>query len=81
MALEKSLAADGIRVFEVCPGTIDTPLLRAAHEEALANGATAPPIDVDTGTADGIASVLAFLLTPGAAYLPLTILLDKPLGA
>lgn len=81
MALDKSLAGDRIRVFEVCPGTIDTPLLRASHQEALANGADAPSVDIDTGTADGIASVLAFLLTPGAAYLPLTILLDKPMGA
>jgi NAD(P)-dependent dehydrogenase (short-subunit alcohol dehydrogenase family) len=81
MALERSLAEDGIRLFEVCPGTIDTPLLRASHQEALANGAVAPSVEVDIGTAEGIASVLAFLLTPGAAYLPLTILLDKPLGA
>lgn len=81
MALERSLAADGIRVFEVCPGTIDTPLLRASKDEALANGAEAPSFDIDTGTAEGVASVLAFLLTEGAAYLPLTILLDKPMGA
>ena len=59
-------------------GTIDTPLLQSSIEEGVANGADARWLDADAGPTEGVASILAFLLTDASAYLPLTIMVDKP---
>jgi NAD(P)-dependent dehydrogenase (short-subunit alcohol dehydrogenase family) len=77
MALDRNLAPDGIRVFEVCPGTMDTPLRRGSIEEGLANGADAEWFNGTVGAPEGVAPVLAFLLTDGAGYLPLTIIVEQ----
>ena len=71
MVLDRHLSEHGIRVNDVLPGTIDTPLTRgsieetyrrtgdrSAYEKALA-GLAAP---------EGVASVMAFLASGDAAY-------------
>ena len=77
MSLEKQLRGDGIRVHTVCPGDVDTPLMRKSLEEALANGAD--PADVDRirrslGTAEDIAAVLIHLVDPAARGISGTVL-------
>ncbi len=71
MVLEPQLAPAGIRVNDVCPGSLDTPLKRqnvvdfaAAHgrspEEALAKA--------NLGDPRGVAKILAFLVSDEADY-------------
>ena len=77
MSLEKQVQASGIRVHTVCPGDVDTPLMRKSLEEALANGAD--PADVDRirrslGTAEDIASALIHLVDPAARGISGTVL-------
>jgi NAD(P)-dependent dehydrogenase (short-subunit alcohol dehydrogenase family) len=72
-ALAAELAPDGVRVNAVCPGAVDTPLLRAefagaddpvaertATERSIALGRLADP--------EEIARVVKFLLSDDAAY-------------
>jgi NAD(P)-dependent dehydrogenase (short-subunit alcohol dehydrogenase family) len=71
MVLEPQLAPHGIRVNDVCPGSLDTPLKRQnvidgarargqSADEALAKANLADPI--------GVARVLAFLASDEADY-------------
>jgi NAD(P)-dependent dehydrogenase (short-subunit alcohol dehydrogenase family) len=55
MTLDRHLGPQGIRVNEVCPGDVDTPLFRRSIAEAVQNGA-------DPAWAEG---VLAKLTPPG----------------
>ena len=70
-------AAEGIRVNAVCPGSVDTPMLRWAAEH-LSNGR--PPEDLlaewgsvhpvgRVGTAEEVAELVAFLAGPHAGFI------------
>ncbi|KAF1966498.1 NAD(P)-binding protein [Bimuria novae-zelandiae CBS 107.79] len=64
-------AKDGIRVNAVCPGPVDTALLRQAFERAPAMEAVLEggiPLGGRLAQADEIASVILFLAGPGASY-------------
>ncbi len=64
-------ARDGVRINCVCPGPIDTPLLRQAygHDEAdLREGLQRNPMG-HMGTAEEVANVVFFLASPEAAYM------------
>ena len=70
MTLERHLGPKGIRVNDVCPGDVDTPLYRRSLEEALRNGAD--PASVEAALAKltppaQIAELLAYLVTDAAA--------------
>ncbi len=70
LTLDRHLGPKGIRVNEVCPGDVDTPLYRASLSEALAHGADPGLVDEATrhlATPAVIAEVLAFLATESAA--------------
>ncbi len=76
LTLERHLGALGIRINEVCPGDIDTPLYRASLAEALAHGAD--PAEIDEAIRrltppTAVAEVLAFLVTDAAAAIRGTI--------
>ena len=69
MSLEKQLSNTSIRVHTVCPGDVDTPLMRKSLEDALDNGADPAEIAKirqSLGTAEEIASVLVHLIDPAA---------------
>jgi NAD(P)-dependent dehydrogenase (short-subunit alcohol dehydrogenase family) len=69
MSLEKQLSNTSIRVHTVCPGDVDTPLMRKSLEDALENGADPAEIAKireSLGTAEEIASVLVHLIDPAA---------------
>lgn len=77
MSLDKQLRGAGIRVHTLCPGDVDTPLMRASLDEALRNGAD--PLDVERirsslGTAESIASALVHLIDPAARGISGTVL-------
>lgn len=77
MSLEKQLKASGIRVHTLCPGDVDTPLMRKSLDEALENGAD--PADIERirqslGTAEDIASALVHLTDPAARGISGTVL-------
>lgn len=74
MALDH--ARDGIRVNAVCPGSIDTPMLRYAasenlagrtEDEVVASWGAAHPIG-RIGTAEDVGAMVAFLAGPRAAF-------------
>lgn len=74
MALDH--AKDGIRVNAVCPGTIDTPMLRkcaqenrgsGTEEEVLKRWGAAHPIG-RIGKPEEVGAVIAFLCGPGASF-------------
>ncbi|MCX5496612.1 SDR family oxidoreductase [Kaistia dalseonensis] len=81
LALTRAMALDhakhGIRVNAVCPGSIDTPMLRFAASENLGPGETeddviakwgaAHPIG-RVGTTDDVGAMIAFLAGPRAAF-------------
>jgi NAD(P)-dependent dehydrogenase (short-subunit alcohol dehydrogenase family) len=60
-------ANQGIRINSVHPGYIDTPLLKALPEDAYAALAGMHPIG-RLGTADEVASTIAFLLSDAASF-------------
>ncbi len=73
MALDH--ARSGVRVNAVCPGEVDTPMLRAGGRaaplgdaEISAIGSSSIPIG-RVADADEIASVIEFLASPGASYM------------
>jgi NAD(P)-dependent dehydrogenase (short-subunit alcohol dehydrogenase family) len=74
LALTRQMAVEwaphGIRANAVCPGVIDTPMLRLTErpEEASAYLETAVPLG-RLGSAEEVASVISFLCSPDAAYL------------
>ena len=74
MALDH--AKDGIRVNAVCPGSIDTPMLRFAasenldghtEDEVIASWGAAHPIG-RVGLPEDVGNMVAFLAGPGAAF-------------
>jgi NAD(P)-dependent dehydrogenase (short-subunit alcohol dehydrogenase family) len=79
LALGRSLgvdhAAEGIRVNCICPGAIDTPLLRSGYAaqlgEQVATDAEAR-LPVDAGTPRQVAAAIAFLASDEAALLNAT---------
>jgi 2-keto-3-deoxy-L-fuconate dehydrogenase len=74
LALTRQMAAEwasyGIRVNAVCPGVIDTPMLRLTErpEEASAYLETAVPLH-RLGSAEEVAATIVFLCSPDASYL------------
>lgn len=74
LALTRQLAVEwaphGIRVNAVCPGVIDTPMLRLTErpEEASSYLQTAVPLG-RLGSAEEVAAAIVFLCSPDAAYL------------
>jgi len=70
LTLERQLGPLGIRVNEVCPGDVDTPLYRRSLQEALANGADPAWVEEQLArgtTPEAIARVIAFLASDAAA--------------
>ncbi|MGE0798301.1 MAG: SDR family NAD(P)-dependent oxidoreductase [Lautropia sp.] len=81
-ALALDHAGDGVRVNVVCPGVVDTPMLREAAARAAAAGAVGPdalidrwaaaqPLGAAAGTPCGpadVADTILFLLGDGARY-------------
>ncbi len=70
MTLERHLGPRGVRVNDVCPGDVDTPLYRRSLEEALQNGAD--PQWVEEALARltppaAIAELLAYLVSDAAS--------------
>ena len=70
LTLERHLGPAGIRINEVCPGDVDTPLYRRSLEEALANGADPAWVEAQLAratTPGSIARLIAFLVSDAAA--------------
>ena len=71
MVLEPQLAPSGIRVNDVCPGSLDTPLKRQnVVDGALAHGQSPDEALAKAGLGDphGVARVLAFLASDDADF-------------
>jgi NAD(P)-dependent dehydrogenase (short-subunit alcohol dehydrogenase family) len=71
MVIESQLAPFGIRVNDVCPGSLDTPLKRQnVVDGAIAKGQSPTEALQQAGLADpiGVARVLAFLASDEADY-------------
>lgn len=70
LTLERHLGAKGIRINEVCPGDVDTPLYRRSLQEALANGADPGWVEEQLAratTPESIARLIAFLTSDAAS--------------
>lgn len=70
LTLERHLGAKGIRINEVCPGDVDTPLYRRSLQEAIANGADPAWVEEQLAratTPESIARLIAFLVSDAAA--------------
>ncbi len=72
LGLVRSLALEvstrGIRVNAVCPGSVDTPMMRAVPAEMLAGLAARIPLG-RIGEAGDIAAAISYLLSDDAAYI------------
>jgi NAD(P)-dependent dehydrogenase (short-subunit alcohol dehydrogenase family) len=76
LSLADGLAADGVRLHLLSPGTVDTPLLRHMIEEGVAHGAPAEyaaTLLAGAGDARGVGELIAFLVSDGAAAIRGTI--------
>ena len=78
-ALALELAPDGIRVNCVCPAGVDTPLMRSwastlPDPEAVLRGQADMHLMKRLATAGDIASTIAFLASPAAAFITGTII-------
>ncbi|MGW0507015.1 SDR family NAD(P)-dependent oxidoreductase [Micromonospora sp. NPDC003241] len=70
LTLARHLGPRGIRVHTLCPGDIDTPLMRRSLDEARANGtdgAQVSRIEAALGRPEDVASVLTLLAAPASA--------------
>jgi len=70
LTLDRHLGPKGIRVNDVCPGEVDTPLIRASLQEAADRGGD--PVGIDRTLSnltspEQVASVLAFLASDAAS--------------
>lgn len=71
MTLQSHLSKFGVRVNDVLPGTLDTPLKVAAVEESLRNTGDREAYERAMGqlfSPDGVAAVMAFLASDDASY-------------
>ena len=71
MTLDAHLSRHGIRVNDVLPGNLDTPLKIGATEEQLANTGDRERYDdimAGLSSPDGVAAVIAFLASDDADY-------------
>lgn len=76
ISLERQLGSSGLRVHTLCPGDVDTPLMRASLEEALSHGADPNEIErirATLGTAEDVARALLLLADPSSATLSGTV--------
>ncbi|MBO4206836.1 SDR family NAD(P)-dependent oxidoreductase [Micromonospora echinofusca] len=67
LTLDRQLRPRGIRVHTLCPGDIDTPLMRRSLDEARANGTAADrvaEIAAALGRPEDVASALVLLAAP-----------------
>lgn len=70
LTLDRHLAPHGIRVNDLCPGEIDTPLMRASLAEAASHGGDTVAIEQTLRrltAPEAVADVLAFLASDAAA--------------
>ncbi len=73
LALSRQMAVEwapyGIRVNAVCPGVIDTPMLRLTDDPVAAAAYLESSVPLGRlGAAEEVAAVIAFLASPDAAY-------------
>ena len=71
LTLDQHLSRHGIRVNDILPGSLDTPLKVAATEESYRNTGDREAYDRTLGgmsSPDGVAAVLAFLASDDASY-------------
>ena len=70
LTLARQLGPQGIRVHALCPGDIDTPLMRRSLDEARANGTDGgrvAAIEAALGRPEDVASALVLLASPVSA--------------
>ncbi|WP_422755666.1 SDR family NAD(P)-dependent oxidoreductase [Micromonospora sp. WMMD708] len=76
LTLARQLGPQGIRVHTLCPGDIDTPLMRRSLSEARANGADGgriAAVEAALGRPEDVASALVLLASPASAGLTGTV--------
>ncbi|MBB5827020.1 SDR family NAD(P)-dependent oxidoreductase [Micromonospora carbonacea] len=76
LTLARQLGPQGIRVHALCPGDIDTPLMRRSLDEARANGTDGgriAAVEAALGRPEDVASVLVLLASPVSAGLAGTV--------
>ncbi|BCJ68918.1 SDR family NAD(P)-dependent oxidoreductase [Polymorphospora rubra] len=76
LTLARQLRPRGIRVHTLCPGDIDTPLMRRSLDEAARNGADADGVArvrAGLGRPEDVAGVLTLLAAPAADALDGTV--------
>ncbi|KAF6824407.1 hypothetical protein CMUS01_10244 [Colletotrichum musicola] len=59
----------GVRVNVVCPGAIDTPILRKSLETAATGAVLPPPLVERVGQPEEVSSIITFLLSDAASYI------------
>lgn len=70
LALDRHLGPQGIRINEVCPGDVDTPLYRRSVQEGVGHGgdpAVADALLRNATSPDEVADVLVFLASDAAS--------------